>query len=187
MGGGTTGSGSEHAAVPKKKMGSRTRNLLFGIQDAAVTTIGILAGVSSAEVPRRYLARVVLISVVVSSISMGIGSYQGERTAEGFEGSPDRAEMLLGAVIMSISYFVTGLILMIPIAFLSKTARVVAASATIAAVLSFGAGYYVASLTDFVDPWKNAAETTVLVLVALAIGYLSGRALRDPVKSAAVI
>lgn len=161
----------------ERRLDVRARNLVFGIQDAAVTTIGILAGVSAVELPRIYIARVVGISVVVSAVSMGIGSYQAERTAQNFEEQPNRREMFLGAVIMSTAYFCTGLFLMTPIFFVRRTAVMVLVAVALALILSFAGSWYTAVEAD-VDPGGNALESVLLSSLALAAGFASGRILR---------
>lgn len=161
----------------ERRLDVRARNLVFGIQDAAVTTIGILAGVSAVELPRIYIARVVGISVVVSAVSMGIGSYQSERTAQNFEEQPNRREMFFGALIMSAAYFCTGLFLMAPIFLVRRTAIMLLATVALALILSFMGSWYTATEAG-VDPSANALEAVLLSSLALAAGFVSGRILR---------
>lgn len=151
-----------------------TRNLVFGIQDAAVTTLGIMAGIALSSVPRRSVIRVVGISILVSAVSMGIGSYQSERTAENFaEQGPRRWDMFIGALIMAGCYLVTGAVLLIPYFLTTDTKVVIGSAILISLAMLFVAGWVTSGLANR-DQFSNAAETSGLGLVALVIGFLSG-------------
>lgn len=66
-------------------MDNVSRNIVFGVQDGVVTTIGLISGLllNTRKFTSDHL-RFVVLSILVSSVSMAIGSYQSERAAENF-------------------------------------------------------------------------------------------------------
>lgn len=152
--------------------GLDSRNIVFGVQDSVVTTIGLMAGVSLSDVPRSDVVRFVLVSVLVSSFSMAIGSYQSERASQAASSQPDRAAMLRGAAIMFFAYLLTGIALMTPYIF-SQSQNIVLLGATCIAVLLLGVvGRRTAGSTN---PSRNMLETVALGLLALGLGFVSGK------------
>lgn len=155
-----------------------SRNIVFGVQDGVVTTIGLLSGVIlNKSTFTIYDRKFVILSIFVSSASMAIGSYQSERTAENFK--PDgqsRWEMFLGAVTMFISYFLSGLMVLVPYSNIRvpNPSQRLPYSVLISAILLFLAGWQTASMAG-ADTWRNAIETMILGIVAVGIGYFSGR------------
>ena len=95
------------------------RNFLFGVEDSLVSTSGLLSGVAAAGLARNeiFLSGVVLI--FVEAFSMGAGSFLSEQSADellnkrtGFFSN------IYGAVIMFVSYFISGFIPLAPYIFL---------------------------------------------------------------------
>lgn len=147
---------------------SFARNLAFGVQDAVVTTTGVL--VASAAVPGVDIFRAGLVSVVASAFSMAIGSYQSERGAElaTADDSKDvhRGDMLGGAIVMFVSYLVTGLVLVAPWRVASARVAGWVSLAAAAAMLSASAAFVSWGVPGAVLP--NVVE--MLALAALAVG-----------------
>jgi VIT1/CCC1 family predicted Fe2+/Mn2+ transporter len=55
----------------------RIREIVFGVQDGLLTTLGIVTGVGSATADRTAIILTGLISLIVGMISMGAGEYLG--------------------------------------------------------------------------------------------------------------
>ncbi|HTV73367.1 MAG TPA: VIT1/CCC1 transporter family protein, partial [Candidatus Acidoferrales bacterium] len=53
------------------------REIVFGVQDGLLTTLGIVTGVGSATADRTAIVLTGLISLTVGMISMGAGEYLG--------------------------------------------------------------------------------------------------------------
>jgi VIT1/CCC1 family predicted Fe2+/Mn2+ transporter len=53
------------------------REVVFGVQDGVLTTLGIVTGISSASVDRGTILITGFLSMLVGSISMGVGEYLG--------------------------------------------------------------------------------------------------------------
>jgi len=54
---------------------ARFRELVFGIQDGALTTVGLLAGVAGATSDQRIIVIVGLTEMFAGAVSMGMGSF----------------------------------------------------------------------------------------------------------------
>lgn len=160
-------------------MSTQARNLVFGVQDGVVTTIGLMAGVSIGRLPRQYVIRFVGISVLVSAVSMAIGSYQSERAAQNFSGPPDRVNMGVGAAVMFMAYLVAGSVVMTPYFFSRNTRVVIFSAIAISVVILFIAGWYSAKNARDAGGTEtsllsNAIETAALGFAAILVGSLSG-------------
>ena len=58
------------------------RNFIFGAEDSLVSTVGLLAGVASAGIPRKDIIISGVVLIFVEAFSMGVGSFLSERTTE---------------------------------------------------------------------------------------------------------
>ena len=54
---------------------ARVRELVFGVQDGALTTVGLLAGVAGATSDQRIIIIVGLTEMFAGAVSMGMGSF----------------------------------------------------------------------------------------------------------------
>ena len=137
------------------------RNLVFGIQDASITTIGFLVGAQAARMEKGLATKAGLITVLVSSFSMAIGSYQSERSS----GTTDRVSMAAGAGVMLASYLVTGVLILQAFKWLSLVVAVALSLAILGA----------AALMISEDKLPETAETLALGLLGVGLGFLSGK------------
>ncbi|MBI2985194.1 MAG: VIT1/CCC1 transporter family protein [Deltaproteobacteria bacterium] len=64
--------------------GRAIREIIFGMNDGLVTTIGFLAGVTSSISESRYILLAGMAEVVAGAISMGIGAYLATKSQQEF-------------------------------------------------------------------------------------------------------
>ncbi len=99
------------------------RNFIFGVEDSLVSTIGLVAGVAVAGLSNKGVVLTGMVLIFVEAFSMGVGSLLSENSAEEFEGKKEVS--LSGdigyALVMFVSYLVTGFIIVAPYMFLSRT------------------------------------------------------------------
>ena len=64
--------------------GRAIREIIFGMNDGLVTTIGFLAGVTSSISESRYILLAGMAEVVAGAVSMGIGAYLATKSQREF-------------------------------------------------------------------------------------------------------
>lgn len=151
------------------------RNFIFGVEDSLVSTVGLLAGVATADISGKAILTTGLILIVVEGFSMGIGSFLTEETAEEMAGEkPQTLEAIKGASTMLASYCLAGLIPLSPYLYLAGTQAVTASVALSLAGL-FALGYGTSRYYSRPRPLKHAIRMLILGGCAVMIGMLIGK------------
>ena len=88
------------------------RNLIFGVEDSLVSTIGLLSGVAAAGIERKSVIIIGFVLIFVEALSMGVGSVLTEHSVETLEknGEVPLKKSFVAGIIMFVSYVVAGLI-----------------------------------------------------------------------------
>jgi len=94
---------------------SYVRNFIFGVEDSLVSTVGLLAGVASADLPRATIVLTGGVLILVEAISMAAGSFLSEQSAKEYV---RRAEAPVGRAVVdgTIMFFAYALAGLIPLA-----------------------------------------------------------------------
>lgn len=94
------------------------KNMTFGIEDSIVSTSGVLLGVNAANLTRREILITGFILVLVESLSMAYGTFISDEAFIKSEGTTkDLNQVLFYALIMFLSYFIIGIVLLSPFYF----------------------------------------------------------------------
>jgi VIT1/CCC1 family predicted Fe2+/Mn2+ transporter len=95
------------------------RNIIFGVEDSLVSTVGLLSGIAVAKVTNRTIVLTGLVLIFVEGFSMGVGSLLSEHSVEQLElkGEAKLETSAGGAVAMFLSYFAAGFIPLAPYVF----------------------------------------------------------------------
>jgi len=104
------------------------RTIIFGINDSLVSTVGFLAGISVAGVPRATIVLTGIIYALVEAFSMAMGDFLSEESAEEYisKSNVNDRPSVIAAVLMFISCVLASLIPLVPyIIFTSGTALIV--------------------------------------------------------------
>lgn len=91
------------------------RNIVFGVEDSLVSTVGFLSGIAVAGVPQSTMILTGIVLIFVEAFSMGVGSFLSEDTVE--EVAQDKKAMAhsrLSGMVMFVSYFIAGFIPLLP-------------------------------------------------------------------------
>lgn len=106
-------------SAARTERASYVRNLIFGVEDGLVSTVGLLAGVATADVARADIILTGVVLIVVEAFSMATGSFLSESEAEEYErGSAGVRRPIIDGLIMFASYGVAGLIPLLPYVFI---------------------------------------------------------------------
>lgn len=92
------------------------RSTIFGFQDALVSTTGVIVGVATGTQDKQIVLLAGIVTIMVEAFSMAIGQYMSEKTVHQMDKSGKHTDSLVvGALIMYVSYFLGGLIPLTPI------------------------------------------------------------------------
>ena len=151
------------------------RNFIFGIEDSLVSTVGLLSGIASTNVPPRTILLTGAIYIVVEAFSMAVGSFLSEESVGDYaeSGGGSFARSFFGGVVMFVSFVAAGFVPLAPYIFISGSyALPVSMGSSIVLLLILGFGMGVATKTK---PFRRGARMAVLGGLAIAIGVLVGK------------
>ena len=101
------------------------KNLTFGIEDSIISTSGVLLGVNAANLSRQEILITGFILVLVESLSMSYGTFISDEAFSKTEGtSKTTIDVFYYALVMFLSYFLIGMILLSPFYFNLKNPSV---------------------------------------------------------------
>ncbi len=92
------------------------RNIIFGISDSLVSTVGLLSGIDVSGTTRQIILLTGVVYAFVEAFSMAIGSFFSEESAEEYEVKNEvgTARPISAAVIMFVSFVLASLIPIVP-------------------------------------------------------------------------
>ena len=150
------------------------RSIIFGFQDSLVSTTGVIAGVAAGTQDKHLVILASLVTITVESLSMGAGQYMSEKSVHQMDKTGKHTDNLyVGGLLMAFSYFLGGLVPVIPI-FLLDLPFSATVSIVSALIGLFILGFVKAKLVK-VNPLKSALEILVLGGIATAIGLIVGK------------
>lgn len=149
------------------------RSSIFGLEDALVSTTGVVVGISAAGVPKEYVLLASLVTVAVEAISMGAAEYLSEESVDELKAkSYTHPKLILGAIIMFVSYFLSGMVPILPVFFFSG-AQIIIMSLVFALVSLFIVGFLKGRIIHY-HPIRSAMEMLVLGGIATLAGVIVG-------------
>ncbi len=152
------------------------RTIVFGINDSLVSTVGFLAGISVAGVPRATIALTGIIYALVEAFSMAMGDFLSEESAEEYLNKSDVSDRpsITAAILMFISCVFASLIPLVPyIVFSADTALVVSICLSVAAL--FVVGVSSARFSRLPVLWRGARMALLgggAIVIGVTIGSL---------------
>jgi vacuolar iron transporter family protein len=149
------------------------RSALFGLQDGLVSTTGVVVGISTGVAQKEIVILAAFVAVTVEATSMAAGQYSSEKAVHQMDKTGKHTDsLLIGAVIMFFSYFLAGLIPIIPtILFNQSDARIL--SIIFAFIGLFIVGYVKGKVVEH-KPLRSAVELFIIGASATAIGLIVG-------------
>lgn len=153
------------------------RSIIFGFQDSLVSTTGVIAGVAAGTNDKHLVILAAFVTITVEALSMGAGQYMSEKSVHQMDKTGKHTDNLyIGALLMAISYFLGGLVPVLPILIFNLP---ISATISIIAALTglFILGFAKAKLVK-VNPIKSALEILILGGIATSIGLIVGRFFR---------
>ena len=153
------------------------RSIIFGFQDALISTTGVITGISAGTNNKELVILAAFVTITVEALSMGTGQYMSEKSVHQMDKTGRHTDNLyIGALLMGISYLLGGLIPVLPILIFelptSTTISIIAALIGL-----FVLGFAKARLVR-VNPIKSALEILILGGIATMIGLIVGKLLK---------
>jgi len=150
------------------------RNIIFGVEDSLVSTVGLLAGIASTGVAPRTLLMTGVIYIAVEALSMAVGSYLSEDSVSDLEsGTGALSHASIGALVMFASFVIAGFVPLIPYLLLAPaTALMVSVVLSLATLFALG---YIHGRVAKAPPWTRALRMAILGGAAIALGIVVAR------------
>lgn len=156
----------------KKVQKEYLQSAMFGFNDALVSTTGVIVGVSTGTSNKDVVILAGVVTILVEALSMGAGQYSSSKSAHQLDKTDSVRTPLVGGIIMFASYFLAGLVPLIPIfVFPMEYSRNVAIIASLVGLFILG---YIKGKVVKVSPIKSAIEILIIGGLATAIGIVVG-------------
>lgn len=168
----------ERVKTEAHKTALLARNIVFGVEDSLVSTVGLISGIAAAQVPGPTIVITGIILIIVEAISMAVGSFLSEEYALESVEKKDVALGLpfFGSAIMFFSYTLAGLIPLLPYTvFEVSTAFYLSIVCSLAALFILGA---VSVRRTLIETLHHGLKMLILGGLAIVIGVLLGSALK---------
>jgi VIT1/CCC1 family predicted Fe2+/Mn2+ transporter len=153
------------------------RSGLFGLQDGLVSTTGVVVGISTGVEQKAIIILAAFVAVTVEASSMAAGQYSSEKAVHQMDKTGKHTDSLIvGAVIMFVSYLTAGMIPIIP-ALLFDQPYAKFLSIIFALIGLFIIGYIKGKIVQQ-KPLRSAIELFIIGGIATLIGLIVGQILK---------
>ena len=154
------------------------RNIIFGVADSLVSTVGLLSGVNISGTPRATIILTGVVYAFVEAFSMAVGSFLSEQSIEEYEAKKEtpNKKPFLGGTVMFFSFVTASFIPITPYFILNPSTAL-----WLSIVLSIGALFFVGIIIAKIShthPFQHGLKMTLLGGAAILIGVLVGKVLR---------
>ncbi|HEY5220885.1 MAG TPA: VIT1/CCC1 transporter family protein [Candidatus Paceibacterota bacterium] len=154
------------------------RNIIFGISDSLVSTVGLLAGIDAAGTPRQAILLTGIVYAFVEAFSMAVGSFLSEQSAEEYEVKGEAAGTgpFTAGVVMFLSFILASFIPIVPYLIFGLTAALwYSIGFSLVALLIVG---MISARIVHVKLWSHAVKMMLLGGAAIVIGVIVGKFVR---------
>lgn len=152
------------------------QSAIFGINDALVSTTGVMVGISVGTGNKSIVILSGVVTIMVEALSMGSGQYLSLKSAHQYQKKSRQKEAVISGIVMFIGYIIGGLVPLLPILFMPvEQSRIAAIIFALIGLLALG---YVKGKIVKVSPVRSAIEVFVIGGIATAIGLVAGNLMR---------
>lgn len=151
------------------------RNFVFGAEDALVSTVGLLSGISFAGVESKTVILSGVIYILVEAISMSAGAYLSEDSANEIDDGSKRDNQLTDSIVMFFSSLLIGLIPVLSYLFTPDTRLAFYWSIIFSLISLFSVGVikgFVVGRHPIMSAVKITAVGAIVIALAIAVGLL---------------
>lgn len=154
------------------------RNIILGVSDSLVSTVGLLAGIDVGGTARQMIILTGVVYAFVEAFSMAIGSFLSEQSAEEYEvkGEARGAGPFTAGIVMFIAFILASFIPIAPYLIFGLTAAL-CWSIVLSLFTLFIVGMVNARIVK-VKLWNHAVKMMLLGGAAIVIGVIVGKFLK---------
>lgn len=155
------------------------REIVFGLEDGMVSTLGAITGLAGATGNRSIIIVSGFIVIAVESLSMAAGTYlsnKSERLAENIThtiNNNHKKNPIKDGLYMGISYIIGGIVPLYAYWIWPVTTAIPISIISVIIAL-FGLGFYSGKITK-TSPLKTGLEMVIVSLSAAGLGFLVGK------------
>ena len=162
----------------KKKKELYLRNVIFGVEDSLVSTVGLVSGISVAGVAQDTILLTGFVLILVEAFSMGVGSLLTEHSVEEYAEKKETSltEPVIGGSIMFVSYLSAGVVPLLPYLFTPPQQAIWFSNAlSLMALFTLGA---ISARIFHINMVRHGLEMLFWGGVATVVGIAAGTFLR---------
>jgi len=151
------------------------RNVIFGITDSLVSTVGLLSGIDVSGTSRQIIILTGIVYAFVEAFSMAVGSFLSEESAEEYKSQQEVSDgkPFVAGFVMFLSFICASFIPIIPY-FLFGLAGAVWFSIGFSILALFAVGIVSAKVTN-VRVLKHSLKMIFLGGAAILVGVIVGK------------
>lgn len=154
------------------------RNVIFGMIDSLVSTVGLLAGIDITGTSRQTIIATGIIYALVEGFSMAVGSFLSEESVEEYEVKKEVSltDSASGGIVMFISFVIASFIPLAPYVYVDLSSAIwLSVIVSIVALFIVGA---ISAKISKVSILNRAISMAVLGAMAIIIGVIVGKFLK---------
>ena len=151
------------------------RNIVFGVSDSLVSTVGLLSGIDVNGTARHTIIITGIVYAFVESFSMAVGSFLSESSAEDFAARRDVpiGRPFVGGIVMFVSFILASFVPIAPY-LLVDTGMALWASIGLSVAALFVVGYASARMSK-THMLRHGLRMALLGGIAIVVGIVVGK------------
>jgi VIT1/CCC1 family predicted Fe2+/Mn2+ transporter len=151
------------------------RNIIFGITDSLVSTVGLLAGIDVAGSSHSTIILTGIVYAFVESLSMAMGSFLSEEATEEFATKSEDTSTapVVAGVVMFLSFLLASFIPLLPYV-LVQSSFALLVSIGLSLLTLFIVGLVMAKLSK-IHLFRHAVKMVLLGGAAILVGVIVGK------------
>lgn len=165
------------------KLNFPIREVIFGLEDSLVSTLGVVVGIAVGTDNRYVVVLSALVVIVVESLAMSAGTYLSNKSQMEMEnanaGNSFRrlthlvSTSLKDSIFMGVSYIIGGIISVLPFFFIEPSEAIIP-SVIISISTLFSIGFIKGKIVK-INPIRSGLEMSLVSLSAAGLGFIVGK------------
>jgi VIT1/CCC1 family predicted Fe2+/Mn2+ transporter len=151
------------------------RNIIFGISDSLVSTVGLLSGIDASGTTKQVVLLTGIIYAFVEAFSMAVGSFLSEQSTEQYatKNAATDSKPFVGGAVMFVSFVLASFIPIVPYILLPvEGALWLSIGLSIVALFIVG---IVSARMAKINLFQQGLKTALLGGAAIVIGVVVGK------------